>query len=107
MFPQNRDQLNPWKCDNLSNKQIWDVCAAKEGHHCFGIGKNDWCFVWGQTKQIGALGLGNNSRSTSPFLIKTLSKQRVKETCCSALHSLCITDEMVIYGWTIFIICIL
>jgi len=99
MFPQNQNQLVPWKCDNLSNKQIRHVCAAKEGHHCFGIGKNDWCYVWGETKQIGALGLGNNSRSTSPFLIKTLSKQRVKQACCSAVHSLCITDQMVIYGW--------
>ena len=99
MFPAASDQLTPWHVDNLSKKKIWDVCAAREGHHCFGIGQNDWCFVWGETKQVGALGLGTNARATTPFLIRALRKQRVKQACCSAIHSLCITDQMVIYGW--------
>merc|ERR1719410_623501 len=99
MFPSNSDQLTPWHVDNLSKKKIWDVCAAREGHHCFGIGQNDWCFVWGETKQVGALGLGTNARKTTPFLIRALRKQKVKQACCSAIHSLCITEQMVIYGW--------
>ena len=99
MFPAASDQLTPWHVDNLSKKKIWDVCAAREGHHCFGIGQNDWCFVWGETKQVGALGLGTNARATTPFLIRALRKQRVKQACCSAIHSLCITDQFVIYGW--------
>ena len=99
MFPASSDQLTPYHVDNLSKKKIWDVCAAREGHHCFGIGQNDWCFVWGETKQVGALGLGTNARATTPFLIRALRKQKVKQACCSAIHSLCITDQMVIYGW--------
>eukprot|EP01083_Nonionella_stella_P028664 78942_1 len=99
MFPQNQDQLTPWKSDQLSSKNIWDITTAKEGQHCLAIGKNDWCFVWGETKHSGALGLGNGSRSTSPFRLNALAKQSVKQACCSAVHSLCITDAMCIYGW--------
>lgn len=99
MFPASSDQLTPYHVDNLSKKKIWDVCAAREGHHCLGIGQNDWCFVWGETKQVGALGLGTNARATTPFLVRALRKQRVKQACCSAIHSLCITDQFVIYGW--------
>jgi len=99
MFPAASDQITPWHADVLSKKKIWDVCAAREGHHCFGIGQNDWCFVWGETKQVGALGLGTNARATTPFLVRALRKQRVKQACCSAIHSLCITDQLVIYGW--------
>eukprot|EP01084_Bolivina_argentea_P289006 496174_1 len=91
--------LTPLHIDRLSEMRIWDVCAAREGHHCLGIGKNDWCYVWGETKQVGALGLGTNSRVTTPFLIRALRKERVKQACCSALHSLCITDQLIIYGW--------
>ena len=99
MFPASSDQLTPYHVDNLSKKKIWDVCAAREGHHCFGIGQNDWCFLWGETKQKGALGLGRGAHSTTPFLVKSLRKQKVKQACCSAIHSLCITEQMVIYGW--------
>merc|ERR1719499_189027 len=87
MFPASSDQLTPYHVDNLSKKKIWDVCAAREGHHCFGIGQNDWCFVWGETKQKGALGLGRGAHSTTPFLVKSLRKQKVKQACCSAIHS--------------------
>jgi len=98
MFPASSDQLTPYHVDNLSKKKIWDVCAAREGHHCFGIGQNDWCFVWGETKQKGALGLGRGVHSTTPFLVRSLRKEKVKQACCSAIHSLCITEQMVIYG---------
>eukprot|EP01083_Nonionella_stella_P240863 841614_1 len=99
MFPQNRDQLAPWKCDSLTSHQIYNITAAREGSHCFGIGKNNWLFAWGETKQIGALGLGNNSCSTSPFYIRSLSKKHVIEVACSSIHGLCITNDMNIYGW--------
>ena len=85
--------------DNLSQKNIYNVSVAKEGGHCFGIGTNDWCFVWGQAMHSGVLGLGTNAKETSPFLLRSLRKERVKQTSCSALHSLAITENLIIYGW--------
>eukprot|EP01084_Bolivina_argentea_P029768 55248_1 len=99
MFPGYQYPTKPWNCDNLYQKQIFNVSVAKEGSHCFGIGANDWCFVWGKATHIGVLGLGTNIQETTPFLVRSLRKEVVKQTCCSALHSLCITGNEVIYGW--------
>ncbi len=101
MYPDYKYPTIPYVSDNLCGKRIYNVSVAKEGHHCFGIsGSNDWCFVWGSASQfVGVLGLGTNTTETTPFLIRSLRKQRVKQTCCSSLHSLCITEDLVIYGW--------
>ena len=99
MFPSYAYPITPWNCDNLAKKQIYNISVAKEGGHCFGIGANDWCFVWGEAQYIGVLGLGTNTQATTPFLVRSLRREKVKQTCCSAFHSLCITENMMIYGW--------
>eukprot|EP01084_Bolivina_argentea_P200201 342377_1 len=88
MFPHYKYPIIPWNSDNLSRKQVYNVSAAKEGYHCLGIGTNDWCFVWGKAKHCGVLGLGTNALETTPFLIRSLRKKRVRQTGCSSLHSL-------------------
>lgn len=101
MYPNYEYPLWPQLNDNLCGKQIDSVFVAKEGGHCLGIGANHWCFVWGEVDHPEVLGLGNtcNAKTTAPSLVRSLRKQRVMACALSARHSLCITEEGVIYGW--------
>lgn len=64
-----------------------------------GFTDNDWTFVWGEANYTGALGLGRETKSTLPFILKPLKKQKVIQVACSSRHGLAITVTSTVYGW--------
>jgi len=99
LYPQHADQTSPFKHDQLTQKRFIYVSAAKDGTHVLGFTDNDWTFVWGESNFPGALGLGRETKSTLPFILKPLKKQKVIQVACSSRHGLAITMNSTVYGW--------
>ncbi|ETO04581.1 hypothetical protein RFI_32816, partial [Reticulomyxa filosa] len=76
MFPQHSNQASPFRHETLSQKRLVYVAAAKDGSHAFGVTDNDWTLVWGEANFAPALGLGKDTKSTLPFLLHPLKKQK-------------------------------
>jgi len=99
LFPEHADQASPFKHDALSRKRFIFIAAAKDGGHAVGVTDNDWTFVWGEARCTGALGLGEKTKSTLPYLLKPLKKQKVMQVACSARHGLAVTAGRKVWGW--------
>ena len=99
LFPQHADQASPFRHEQLSTKRFIAITAAKDGSHAFGVTDNDWSFVWGECDFPGALGLGRDTKSTLPYLLKPLKKKQVKEIACSSAHGVAITETGQVFGW--------
>jgi len=77
LYPQHANQPSPFRHEQLSTKRFVYISAAKDGGHALGFTDNDWTFVWGESNYPGALGSGRPTKSTLPYIIKELKKQKV------------------------------
>jgi len=82
----------------LSAKNIIFVRAAVDGKHAFGITNRNWIFAWGECK-TGAMGLGKDTKRTTPHLVSTLREQTIIRLSTCSSHTLAVTQEGVVFGW--------
>ena len=78
-----------------TNAQCWESISVGE-QHCMGIQTNGTLWGWGNG-QIGLLGNGSESPSSSPEQIGTATDWR--EVYAGAAHSFGVQDNGTLWGW--------